>query len=373
MKLRIVARPYFAWFIAFIVFLPVKGQSKSGIFSDSITEVEAILTQGYPVEKSFPAGYKTDGSVDYTTYVQSALDKYTNAVFPAFPILINDKGLTLHDGQKIYFKKGSVLILAPTTQGDYQILRLHNVSHVSLYGPVIKGDKYNHLDNKGEWGMGISIRGADDIMISSARIEQCWGDGIYIGGTVERAFSSKLNLRYITCNDNRRNGISVISARNLILRNPVLTNTSGTPPMCGLDLEPNGNKDIIDSIKILNAVTENDQFGISFYLTPLNGANLQTSNITIYNHRDEGSKSAIQCGSKGNHINGRVIVENANWNDNADAIKIVNYEPNNGVQVIFKNIKITKAEDGLRQNVQDGVFSNLKRALKPQDTGIQIR
>jgi hypothetical protein len=376
MKSKIIITSAVYVLLIFIVIAPITSKSASFLKQeplDSATDVKDILGQGYAIEKSLPTGYKTDGSMDYTSYLQSALDKYSKIIFPAFPILISDKGLTLHNGQKIYFKKGSKLILSPSHQGSYQILRIHDVSHISLYGLFIQGDKYNHFDNKGEWGMGISIRGANDITISSAKIEKCWGDGIYIGGTTTHSFSSELNLRYITCNDNRRNGISVISARNLTFQSPVLSNTSGTPPMCGLDLEPNNNSDVLDGIKILDAVTSNNQYGISFYLTPLNGTNPQTTNISILNHRDEGSKWAMQFGSKGDHIKGQVTIESSHWDNSPNGVKIINYEPFNGAQVIFKNVKVTRSQNGSTQEIQNQVFSNLKRSIKPEHTGVLIK
>ncbi|OKS88467.1 hypothetical protein RG47T_3934 [Mucilaginibacter polytrichastri] len=340
--------------------------------TDSATEAQQILKSGYSIENCLPAGYVKNGSVDYTVNIQQALNKYDNVIFPAFPILINDKGLTLHTGQKVYFKKGSVLNLVPTAQPNYEMLRIHDVTNVSVYNVVIKGDKYSHLVKTGEWGMGISIRGASNINIYSAKIEQCWGDGMYIGTTPKQAFCENINLRYVNCNDNRRNGISVISARNVTILGPVLTNTSGTQPMCGLDLEPNSNKDILDNINILNAVTKNNQYGISFYLSPLNGADAQASNIKITNHYDDGSKWALQFGSKGSNLKGKVIVENANWHNNTDAIKIVNYEPTDGEQIIFKNVNITKLQDGVSQDVHTKVFNTIKSSLKPGFTGIQL-
>ncbi|SFT12318.1 right-handed parallel beta-helix repeat-containing protein [Mucilaginibacter polytrichastri] len=364
-------------FIAFTVLLIGTSQVNAKATSlatatDSATEAQQILKSGYSIENCLPAGYVKNGSVDYTVNIQQALNKYDNVIFPAFPILINDKGLTLHTGQKVYFKKGSVLNLVPTAQPNYEMLRIHDVTNVSVYNVVIKGDKYSHLVKTGEWGMGISIRGASNINIYSAKIEQCWGDGMYIGTTPKQAFCENINLRYVNCNDNRRNGISVISARNVTILGPVLTNTSGTQPMCGLDLEPNSNKDILDNINILNAVTKNNQYGISFYLSPLNGADAQASNIKITNHYDDGSKWALQFGSKGSNLKGKVIVENANWHNNTDAIKIVNYEPTDGEQIIFKNVNITKLQDGVSQDVHTKVFNTIKSSLKPGFTGIQL-
>src|SRR5439155_8442059 len=70
------------------------------------------------------------------------------------------------------------------------------------------------------------------------------GDGVYISdgwGGSDPVCSSNVTIQDCMMDDNRRQGISVISAENLIIQRCVLSNTgvtSGTDPMAGIDFEP---------------------------------------------------------------------------------------------------------------------------------------
>ena len=55
--------------------------------------------------------------------------------------------------------------------------------------------------------------------------------------------------------DNHRQGLSVISAENLLVENCVFSNTDGTPPEAGIDLEP----DSADE-RLVNCVIRNSMF-----------------------------------------------------------------------------------------------------------------
>src|SRR5690606_11994065 len=57
----------------------------------------------YDITQSLPAGYVKNGSVDYTQYIQKALDDHNKVMFPDFPILINDAGLSVRSNTKLFF------------------------------------------------------------------------------------------------------------------------------------------------------------------------------------------------------------------------------------------------------------------------------
>ena len=89
----------------------------------------------YNIVNSLPAGYVTDGTVDYTNYVQLALNTYRNVIFPPFPILVSARGLGPGDTTALYassnsnlvFPKNSKLILKPNRFRNYRMLRLLTV------------------------------------------------------------------------------------------------------------------------------------------------------------------------------------------------------------------------------------------------------
>jgi len=80
-----------------------------------------------------PAGYVKDGSRDYTSYLQAAINKYSNLVFPAFPIMVNANGLTIPSNKTITFLTGSTIVFKPTLLATYNILKISGSTNVTLY------------------------------------------------------------------------------------------------------------------------------------------------------------------------------------------------------------------------------------------------
>lgn len=98
----------------------------------------------------------------------------------------------------------------------------------------------------GEIGDGISIQGADNIVIEDVTIKNCWGDGIYIDrefGSSNSTPSTNINILNVDCNGNRRQGLSVVSGEYINVDNSWFRNTGidGVGPGAGIDLEPDAN------------------------------------------------------------------------------------------------------------------------------------
>jgi hypothetical protein len=289
----------------------------------------SLSSAAYDLTKSLPVGYVKDGSIDYTTYVQAALNKYSEIVFPAFPILVNDKGLLIPSNRKIWFKTGSVIKLKPTSLSSYKIFNIKNVTNVTLVNPVIIGDRQKHIGTEGEAGIGIKIYGtSSNINIYSPKVSYTWGDGIYIGDKsktilIEKAWISKAG----------RNGITIVSGINVTLSNPYIQYSDRLNPMAGIDIEPNGTTDELQGIKISNPVTYKNgwtgiQVGMSqFYYD--NEIPKKTISIEVSNHKDTGSgKYGVWLSTAGKYsvrdmgteVSGTLKFTNPTWIGNNLAI-----------------------------------------------------
>lgn len=245
------------------------------------------------VEEYLPTGYVTNGSVDYTGYLQKAINENKKLIMPDFPVLVNIKGLKLRSNQEIFFQNNSLLKIMPNELTHYDILSIKDVQNVSLYNPRLEGDKYTHIGNKGEWGMGINISGGNNITIINPIIKKCWGDGIYICRSGSRN-SKNIVISGGWIDDNRRNGISVISVDSLSITDLVLSNTFGTLPMAGIDFEPNRNSEELKNIQLDRVISfNNEKTGFLVYLGSMLGKELKKINISINNSRDYFSKYAI--------------------------------------------------------------------------------
>lgn len=240
-----------------------------------------------------PRGYSKNGSVDYTKYLQKAIDENNHVLMPNFPVLINDDGLELNNNSEILFSNKSELRLKPSDKGNYQVLRVHSKNNVHIYFPKITGDRYNHLNSSGEWGMGISIRSSSNVYVLNAAIKNCWGDGIYVGSDGSKKASQNIRIEHGNIDNNRRNGISIINVDSLVISNVVISNTNGTNPQVAIDFEPNNNKEVLKNIYLDNIYTFNNfNQGIFYCFNMLNGSK-ERVDITLVNHIDKGAKAAI--------------------------------------------------------------------------------
>ncbi len=107
------------------------------------------------------------------------------------------------------------------------------------------GDVRNHQDKGGECIYGIWICNATNISVKNITCEEFWGDGIYIypGGIKHKSnnICDRIVIDSVTCNNNRRQGLSIVGGTNIIVKNSYFTNTGAihyTPPSAGIDVEP---------------------------------------------------------------------------------------------------------------------------------------
>jgi len=258
-----------------------------------IIKEASISLKGYKNIVSYlPKNYSKSGNVDYTSYIQNALDNETQIIMPNFPVLVNSGGLSVRSNTSIIFQTNSNIIIQPNNKTNYGIINIINESNVNLYNVKVTGDKYKHLGNTGEWGMGLNIIGSKNIKIINPNVTQCWGDGIYIG--TRGILPENITISGGIVDDNRRNGISIISGRDITIENIVLSNTNGTLPMAGIDLEPNKANEQLDNIVLKNVTTfNNSQDGFLIYLFKLLSVNKSKVSISLIDCKDYFSSNAI--------------------------------------------------------------------------------
>lgn len=328
----------------------IKKNSENSLISNE------LLKASYQLIKSLPPNFDKTGKTDYTSIIQNILDNNSIVTFPNFPLLINSNGLRIKSNSKIIFEKGSKLILQANAKTNYEILRIHNVNNVELFTPNLIGDRETHIGKTGEWGFGISIRGSQNISINNAIISNCWGDGIYIGSYGPN-INSNIKIKDCFLDNNRRNGISIISGKDITISNSLISNTSGTAPGCGIDIEPNNNNEFLNNINLNNVITfNNENDGIVIGLGAFQGKENKNISITIKNHIDDNSGYAMGFALPKTNINnkklfGNVGIINSVWKNSIN--NLVQFYDNNDTFINF-NLKQIKIENS------DPVFSNKK-------------
>lgn len=147
---------------------------------------------------------------------------------------------------------------------------------VKIEGGTYYGERNLHSGTTGEWGHGIRItEGASNVVVKNVRVLDCWGDGIAVDG-------NKVNINVLIENFDitncRRQGISVIYAKDCVIRNGIITNIQGTEPHLAIDIEPNSNG-FCENVTIENVSIDSEK-GIGVF-TALK--EFQTRHVTIKN------------------------------------------------------------------------------------------
>ena len=220
-------------------------------------------------------GFNTE---DVTDALQAAIDsKAETLVIPYMgePWIV--RPLRLRGGQTILFEPG-VLVMAK--QGEFQgpgdsLFSAADAENITLrgYGAVLrmrKKDYQNPPYKKAEWRMGVALRGSRNVTIEGLRIESSGGDGVYVDGGAKRAWCENITVRDVTCWDNHRQGISVVSVQNLLVENCSLSGTGGTAPESGIDFEPDAPNQRMVSCVVRNCLFENNRGNAAaVYMKPL--------------------------------------------------------------------------------------------------------
>lgn len=147
---------------------------------------------------------------------------------------------------------GSIIKIEPNDQKNYGIISIYGVNNVSISNGILIGDRYEHIytgDSNHAFGMGIDIRGSQDISISNVYIYNMIGDGIFIDQYKSKK-SNNININNCTIYNNRRQGITVTTADNVHIINNEIYNINEIAPSAGICLEKNYDTQIIKNIYI---------------------------------------------------------------------------------------------------------------------------
>ena len=198
-------------------------------------------TLGFVTPEMF--GAIGNGIADDTSAFQSAIDT-------ELPVLANNTYLVsvssngdsaLEATGKAQIVLNGTIKIKANSFDSYSILKFSNCDNSTITGKgKIVGDRTAHTGTVGEWGHGLSLVNCDSVKVHWITCCDCWGDGIYINDCT----NSEVNG--VICDNNRRNGLSVISATKLKILNSDFKRSNGVAPMYGVDIEPNTSADVID-------------------------------------------------------------------------------------------------------------------------------
>jgi len=217
--------------------------------------------------------------------------------------LASDQELFFEAGAEVLAKKGAF------HGSSDSLFSAAGKENVKLIGPGATlrmrrsdydGPDYNHA----EWRHVLNFHGCTGITIEGLTLAESGGDGIYLGAGPGGAPCKDVVIRDVICDRNYRQGISVISAENLLIERCLLKGTAGTPPAAGIDFEPNSaNERLVNCVMRDCTIEDNQGYALHIYAPNLNSASPPLS-IRIENcvTRGTNARSAsivVSSGPKG--------------------------------------------------------------------------
>jgi len=187
--------------------------------------------------------------------------------------------LQLVSDQEIVFEEGTVV---EAKKGQFKgtndsLLRISLKENVTLtgHGATLRMHRWDYDKEpykKAEWRHVIDIRSSKNIKIVGLTLAESGGDGIYLGKAKTGVTNEAVQIKDVICDGNYRQGISVITAKDLLIEKTVMKNTAGTAPAAGIDFEPNRDDEELVNCLMRDCVAEDNQgCAYAFYLPNLTG------------------------------------------------------------------------------------------------------
>ncbi|HUB89683.1 MAG TPA: right-handed parallel beta-helix repeat-containing protein [Dyella sp.] len=191
-------------------------------------------------------GAKGDGVHDDTTAIQSAIDSLparggTVVVPPGTYMIDAMNSIVLRSNMALQLANDATIKALPNSSPRSYMIKVWHVDNVSITGGNIVGERQGHTGKGGEWGYGINIQGSNHVHVSNVHISDCWGDGMWIGAlgwAPHDIPSTDVVVENIVSTHNRRQGLSIGPVNGVTISNSTFSNTQGTMPQSGIDIEP---------------------------------------------------------------------------------------------------------------------------------------
>ena len=240
-------------------------------------------------------------SVDATSALQDAIDTGAKVVLVQNmgtdwiirPVFLNSSN------QEIVFEEG---VVVTAKEGEFHghadsLFSGWDRDNLTItgYGATVQMRKQDYMNPPYAWSearMAFRLYSCSNLLIQGLTIKDTGGDAVYLGVNVAPSYNSNVVLRDLFCDNNLRQGISVISVENLLIDNCILRDTGGQSPQSGIDFEPD-----YDYNRLINCIVRNCVFESNRTCGVL-------LNIWPYVDADAVSGSVENCTFIGNYIYG---------------------------------------------------------------------
>ncbi len=286
---------------------------------------------------------------DATACLQAAIDSGApRIVVPYLGVPWIVRPIRLRSNLELVFEPG-VMVLARKGEfkgGGDSLFSAVDCENIVLrgYGARLrmhKADYQSDAYEAAEWRMTLDFSGCRGLRIEGLSLENSGGDGIYLGATEARPWCEDVIVRDVVCWNHHRQGISVISAVNLLIENCTLVGTRGTAPEAGIDLEPNQACEKLVNVIVRNCTMANNSgAGILVYLKPMRKSTEAVSILFENCHVRSGKDQGIAVGAVGDDgPDGVIEFRNCTVENTGHGGAFVYDKSADGAEVRFVNCK----------------------------------
>ncbi|MBQ6616084.1 MAG: right-handed parallel beta-helix repeat-containing protein [Thermoguttaceae bacterium] len=279
---------------------------------------------------------------DSTAQLQAALDCNAPVIIVDSPVIDGKaypwivRPLDVKGNREIVFAQNAELL---AKKGEFlgkadSLVKIVGQSNVTLRAEkagtatlrMRKTDYHQAPYQKAEWRHALNIKSSSNIVVDGLNMVDSGGDGIYLGKSMHGVTNKNVTIRNVVCDGNNRQGISVITAEDLLIENTILRNTWGTAPQAGIDFEPNQDDEKLANCVMRNCVCENNAgAGIDMYLPNLKrksgDVGIVLDNVVSRNN-GRASVALTVNNTEDESLTGRIVIRNCRFENDRGGIQI---------------------------------------------------
>jgi len=300
--------------------------------------------------------------IDNTSFLQFAFDESVEDT-----IIVDNVGMDWNAGPlrvernnvTIIFEEGVVLRALPGVFDIFDsFITLTDKNNINLigYGSTIIMNKQEYIDlADSEFRHGISLNSSIDIKIEGFTILDTGGDGILLTRSFQpnspQNYCENILIKNCICSNNYRQGLSITSVKNASIINCEFSETNGTLPEDGIDIEPDTPEERIENVLIKGCrIFNNHGNAVQLALFMMEDSSLDVS-VTIEdtymsnNHDPSNVFAFAEIAATDNNSNGvdgfvefkNCFIESSEWTA-VYASKTIDSYDLNFKDCVFKNI-----------------------------------
>jgi hypothetical protein len=332
----------------------------------------AVSSQAQPAAPASPTpsgnsiGLRSFGSVgqggDDTAVMQQAINSTAargqQLEIPA--ATYNVRPLFIPGGANILVDAGATVQATSGYGTQDRLITIDSVSNVTIAGTIgastfqMRKSEYT----SGEFRHCLMIYGASNVQVSGIACNNSGGDGLNISGP-----NSNITITDSTFDNNRRQGFTLIAGNGIFIRRCHFTNTNGTSPQDGIDIEPNFATDGLVNIHIEDSYSDgNAGNGVAIDTRNLNGSSAPVSVTFLRHHTDGNALNGYYATNEitnGNGGRGTILVDSSFSTLDQDYGAVASFYDATGAALTFSNLTVTNANQS--GSNFDGAATAVKR------------